>query len=100
VRGVNVWPSAVQEIVVAHRPAATGAIRILLDFEGHSTNDRLRIQVEKAHGLDERAEGQLVDDLTSAIRSSLVFSPTIEIVGAGTLEPPGAAKVRLTERIS
>jgi phenylacetate-CoA ligase len=100
VRGVNVWPTAVQEIVVASRPLTTGAMRIVVDFEGYSTNDRLRIRVEKARGLDAEGATRLVDDLTKAIRSSLVFNPVIELVEPGALEPPGAGKVRLTERIS
>jgi phenylacetate-CoA ligase len=100
VRGVNVWPTAVQEIVVAHRPATTGAMRILVDFEGHATNGRLRIAVEKAAGLDQGASERLRDDLTKTLRSALVINPVIEIVDPGVLEPPGAGKVRLVERLS
>jgi phenylacetate-CoA ligase len=100
VKGVNVWPTAVQEIVVAHRPATTGAMRILIDFEGHSTNGRLRISVERAPELDGAAVERLREDLVKALRSALVINPVIDIVEPGVLEPPGAAKVRLVERLS
>jgi phenylacetate-CoA ligase len=100
VRGVNVWPTAVQEIVVAHRPATTGAMRIVVDFDGHATNDRLRIRVERAEGLDEAGAARLGDDLVRAMRSALVINPDVEIVDPGVLEPPGAAKVRLVERVT
>lgn len=99
VRGVNVWPTAVQEIVVAHRPATTGAMRILVDFAGHSTTGRLRIAVERAPDLDENGAERLRDDLVKALRSALVINPVIDIVEPGVLEPPGAAKVRLVDRL-
>ena len=99
VRGVNVWPTAVQDIVVGHRPAATGAMRILVDFEGHATNRALRIQVERAPGLGAGGADSLASSVTAAIRSALAFSPKIEIVEPGSVDPPGAGKVRLVERV-
>jgi phenylacetate-CoA ligase len=99
VRGVNVWPTAVQDIVVAHRPATTGALRILVDFEGHATNRPLRIQVERAPDLDAAGCDALASSLAAAIRSALAFTPRIEVVAPGSVEPPGAGKVRLVERI-
>jgi phenylacetate-CoA ligase len=100
VRGVNVWPTAVQEIVVAHRPAATGAMRILVDFEGHATNRPLQIQVERGNGLDPAGSEALAASVTEAIRSALVFTPSVEIVEPGSVEQPGAGKVRLVERVT
>ncbi len=100
VRGINVWPTAVQEIVGAHRPATTGAMRILIDFEGHSTNGRLRIAVERAPDVDAGGADRLRDDLARALHSALAIKPIIEVVDPGVLEPPGAAKVRLVERIT
>lgn len=99
VRGVNVWPTAVQEIVVGQRPATTGAMRIVVDFEGHATNERLVIHVERAPGVDEAGTLRLRDNLVKAMRSALVINPQIVIVEPGSLEPPGAAKVRLVERL-
>jgi phenylacetate-CoA ligase len=95
VRGVNVWPSAVQDVIVAQRPHTTGAMRILVDFEGHATNGNLRLQVERGTA----AGPDLVDVLARGIRSQLAFTPAIELVEPGTLETPGAAKLRLVERV-
>jgi phenylacetate-CoA ligase len=97
VRGVNVWPSAVHDVIVAHRPETTGSMRIIVDFEGHSTNSNLRVRVERGPSLGE--DGDLAERLTRSIRSQLAFTPAIELVDTGSLETPGAAKARLVERV-
>ena len=40
VRGINVWPTAVQEMITAFRPADHGRMRIVADFDGHSPSAR------------------------------------------------------------
>ncbi|QEC46975.1 phenylacetate--CoA ligase [Baekduia soli] len=97
VRGINVWPTAVQEIVTAFRPRTTGAMRIVADFEGHSTQRPLRVEVERAPG---EGEAALADDLTRSIHSRLVFSADVAVLEPGTLARPGAAKVQLVHRVA
>lgn len=97
VRGINVWPTAVQGLVASFRPRATGAMRILVDFDGYSTQRPLRIQVERASA--EVDAEQLCQDLLRSISSRLVFSAAVEILDPGALEVPGAAKVKLIERV-
>ena len=97
VRGINVWPTAVQGLVASFRPRATGAMRILVDFGGYSTQRPLRIQVERA---STEVDGErLAQDLARSISSRLVFSAAVEILDPGELEVPGAAKVKLIERV-
>ncbi len=98
VRGINVWPTAVQEVVAGFRPRATGAMRILADFEGYTTQKPLRVQVERA-GAAVDAEA-LAADIERSLSSRLVFSALVECVEEGVLAPPGAAKVKLVERVS
>lgn len=98
VRGINVWPTAVQGVVADFAPRTTGAMRIVVDFPGHSTNGNLVIKVEHAPDLPPEAHDDLVRDITAAIRSRLSFRADVRLVPAGELEPPGAAKVRLVER--
>ena len=95
VRGINVWPTAVQEVVAGFRPRATGVMRIVADFEGYSTQRPLRIQVERAAGVDGEA---LAADIARSLASRLVFSASVECLEVGVLDPPGAAKVKLVER--
>ncbi|WP_051248070.1 phenylacetate--CoA ligase family protein [Nocardioides halotolerans] len=98
VRGINVWPTAVQEIVAGYAPRTTGAMRIVLDFEGYTTNDHLRIEVERGTEATTDDDATLARDITSAIRSKLVFQADVHVVGPGEIEPPGAGKVKLVER--
>jgi phenylacetate-CoA ligase len=100
VRGVNVWPTAVADVVAAHRPQTTGAMRILVDFEGHSTSRNLRIQIERSSAVSPTQATALAELLAQRIRSLLMFTAVVEIVAPGALEHPGAGKVRLVERVS
>jgi phenylacetate-CoA ligase len=97
VRGINVWPTAVQGLVASFRPRATGAMRILVDFSGYTTQRPLRVQVERAGAAVDAAE--LAQDLASSISSRLAFSAEVEVLDPGELEVPGAAKVKLIERV-
>lgn len=96
VRGINVWPTAVQDVITGFVPRTTGVMRIVADFEGYATQRPLRIQVERA-GAGEDAE-RLADDIAKSLSSRLVFSSQVEILEPGTLARPGAAKVKLVER--
>jgi phenylacetate-CoA ligase len=100
VRGINVWPTAVQEVVAGFAPRSTGALRIVLDFEGYTTNSHLRIEVERGTGASTDDDAVLARDITSALRSRLVFQADVHILGPGEIEPPGAGKVKLVERRS
>ena len=97
VRGINVWPTAVQEVVAGFRPRATGVMRILADFEGYTTQRPLHIQIERAStDIDHLA---LAADIEQSLSSRLVFSAAVECVDPGVLEAPGAAKVKLVHRV-
>jgi phenylacetate-CoA ligase len=98
VRGINVWPTAVQEVVAGFAPRSTGAMRIVLDFEGYTTNSHLRIDVERGATASTDDDTALAKDIVSAIRSRLVFQADVHVVAPGEIEPPGAGKVKLVER--
>jgi phenylacetate-CoA ligase len=78
VRGVNVFPLAVQDVLVGMRPALTGEFRIVLD-RPPPIDYEPRLIVE--------GEGEaLALEVTRAIRSRLNFTPAVEVVAPGTLE--------------
>jgi phenylacetate-CoA ligase len=96
VRGVNVWPGAVKDVVMSLRPRTTGQLQILLDQPGPRVEPPLRLQVEMADtAVDE-------DDLRKAleyeIRSRLIFSPSIELVPPGSL-PRTEMKTQLVRNL-
>jgi phenylacetate-CoA ligase len=98
VRGVNVWPTAVQEVISSFQPGTSGSFRIIADFEGHATNDPLRMQVEVGADIGPSETIAIKDQIARRIREMLVFQPNIEMVRSGTLPKPGSAKVSLIER--
>ena len=83
VAGVNVWPSAVKEVVEELHPRVTGAIQILLGAPGPRVDPPLRLQAE--HGAGERDLSGLTAELERRVRDRLVVSARVELVPPGTL---------------
>src|SRR5262249_13514955 len=59
VRGINVFPSAVKEVVMTHRPRASGELRIIADFAGHTTQRPLSVHVERGEQAPEADDAEL-----------------------------------------
>jgi phenylacetate-CoA ligase len=98
VRGINVWPSAVREVVIGFQPWTTGNVRIVADFPGHSTEQRLKVRVEHAPGLEGPRVAELADELERRITQVLAFRPRLELVPPGVLPEAGVNKTMLVER--
>lgn len=99
VRGINVWPSAVRELVVGFQPRLTGNLRIIADFEGHSTEQRLKIRVEHAPDLTSAQVEEVGADLERRITQVLAFRPRLELVPVGVLPEAGINKTALVDRV-
>lgn len=99
VRGVNLFPSAVQDLIEAMRPTVSGQVRVVADFEGHSTQARLKLLVERAEqeppGLSLPA---LKNDIEARVRGALSVKAEVLLAPHGSIEKPGAAKVKLVLR--
>jgi phenylacetate-CoA ligase len=80
VRGVNVFPLGVQDILYAMRPAVTGEFRIILDHEP-PIDYAPRVLVERG----EDASADLAQRVADAIQTRLNFTPAIELVAAESL---------------
>ncbi|HEX7034953.1 MAG TPA: hypothetical protein VF210_04230, partial [Pseudomonadales bacterium] len=91
VRGVNLFPSAVQDLVESMRPAVSGQVRLVADFEGHSTQRNLTVLVERAEaeptGLSLPA---LKDEIERRIRGALAVKADVLLAPHGSIEKPGA----------
>ncbi len=99
VRGVNVFPAAIKEVVVGLRPRTTGYLKIDIDFPGHSTYEPLNLRVEVAGG-DTGAFPNLAGEIQQAIRSALSVGTAVSLVPEGAIERPGTQKEKLVERIA
>jgi phenylacetate-CoA ligase len=81
--GVNVFPSAIKDVITALRPRVTGDMLILLDKPGPTVTPPLKIQVEYSH--DEKDLETLKKELEGILRDKLVFKADVELVSEGTL---------------
>jgi len=77
VRGVNVFPSAVREVVARFHPRVTGAILIQPRSRGVRQDLPLRVTVE--------GEPDLAAAIAAEIRSRLTFAPELRMVAPGSL---------------
>jgi phenylacetate-CoA ligase len=90
VRGVNVFPSAVREVVARFQPRVTGAIEIRPKARGVKQSPPLKILVEGS------AEPGLAGSIAEEIRSALLFSAEVQLVAPQTL-PRSEYKSKLVD---
>jgi phenylacetate-CoA ligase len=99
VRGVNLFPSAVQDLVESMAPAVSGQVRLVADFEGHSTQGNLKVLVERAeHEPPGTSTAALKQEIEARIRGALAVKADVLLAPHGSIEKPGAAKVKLVLR--
>ena len=83
VRGVNVFPSAVREVVSAFSPDVSGHILVRPQAPGVKQEPPLPVSVELAR--DARADEALADAIRDRLRAVLVVQTHVELVPWGTL---------------
>lgn len=93
VLGVNVFPSAIRDLVQAMHPRTTGAIQVVLPEAGPRVEPPLRVQVERGEQAGDRAE--LTTRIEEAIRTRLSVRAEVDLVPPGSLER-SEMKTRLT----
>ncbi len=78
VRGVNVFPTAVREVVNEFVPAVSGVLTIRPHAKGTRQDPPLRVVVELAEGAGENND--LAERIRSRIREKLVFTSQVVLV--------------------
>ena len=84
VRGVNVFPSAVREVVGAFAPDVSGHILVTPTAQGVKQDPPLPVSVELADGRD--ADQELADAIRERLRDVLVVQTRVELVPWGSLQ--------------
>ena len=84
VRGVNVFPSAIREVVNEFVPAVSGHILVKPTAAGVKQEPPLPIAVELAQGLS--GDEALAEAIRSRLRGVLVFTAAIEFLPWGSLQ--------------
>ena len=99
VLGVNVFPSAVKDVVSSFYPKTTGEVQIVLEEPGPGVKPPLRVIAEFGHGSPELAE--LQKEVERKIKAVLSVPSAVELVPPGTLprfEMKGQLVKKLYER--
>ncbi len=84
VRGVNVFPSAIREIVSAFAPAVSGYIVVKPETRDVQQQPPLPVSVELAQGA--AADDALAEAIRQRLREALVVQTRIELVAWGSLQ--------------
>jgi phenylacetate-CoA ligase len=84
VRGVNVFPSAVREVVSAFTPAVSGNILVRPESPGTKQEPPLPVSVELARGAE--PDGDLAEAIRERLRNLLVVQTRVELVPWGSLQ--------------
>jgi phenylacetate-CoA ligase len=95
VRGVNVFPSAVREVVSAFAPRVSGNILVKPRSPGVKQEPPLPVTVELAR--DEAGADVLAEAIRERLRDVLVVQTRVELVPWGALER-SEYKSKLVER--
>ena len=83
VRGVNVFPSAVREVVSAFEPKVSGQILVKAQAPGVKQEPPLPVSVELARGTT--ADAGLAEEIRERLRNVLVVQTRVELVPWGSL---------------
>lgn len=83
VRGVNVFPSAVREVVSGFAPTVSGHIVVRPQAPGVKQDPPLPVTVELAQGA--APDQELADQIGARLRSALVVQTRVELVPWGSL---------------
>ena len=97
VRGVNVWPTAVADVVNSFRPRLNGRFRIALDRTGHHHDPPLLIVAETAGAGASAAAGLQPAEVEAALRDRLIVTCKVDFVAEATF-PRTHTKERLLWR--
>jgi phenylacetate-CoA ligase len=95
VRGVNVFPSAVREVVGSFAPAVSGSVVVVPSRAGVKQDPPLPVRVELAPGGD--GGERLANEIAARVRRLLTVQVRVELVPFGTLGR-SEYKSRLVER--
>jgi phenylacetate-CoA ligase len=93
VRGVNLFPTALREIVNEFAPATTGVVMIKPRSAGVRQDPPLPVKVEAA----DPSQPELAERIRARVREALLVTAAIELVAAGSL-PRSEYKSKLVDR--
>jgi len=83
VRGVNIFPSAVRDVVSAFAPRVSGHILVRPQAKGVKQEPPLPVSIELGRGVT--ADAELAEAIRERVRNVLVVQTRVELVPWGSL---------------
>lgn len=96
VLGVNVFPSAIRDVVGSLRPLTTGEIQVVLDKPGPGVDPPVKIEVE--YGREATNLEELKKEIETLLNSRLNFRAAVNLVPEGSL-PRFEMKAQLIKKL-
>jgi phenylacetate-CoA ligase len=97
VKGVNVYPTAIKDIVAAFVPDVTGEMRVVLEAPPLRVVPPLRLKIEHGAGVGREDLPRLLEKITEALHNKLKIRPEIRFVAPGEL-PKETRKTPIFEK--
>lgn len=86
VKGTNVFPTAIKEVITDFMPNVTGEMRIVLNNPPPRVEPPLILKVEFGREIVKEALPKLTEDLKRALHNKLRVTPEIEWVAPGSID--------------
>lgn len=95
VRGVNVFPTQVEEVVLAE-PRLGGNYQILLSRDGHLDNVEIRVELQKQYSdtLGESERAAIAKDVAHRIKTLIGISTRVSVLGFDAIPRTQTGKAR------
>ena len=89
VRGMNVFPSALQSVVASFAPKTTGKMRVILDAPGPAVDPPLNIEVECNEGIGAHEWADLKAQIDHTLRQQLTVRTDVSLLAFGGFKRDG-----------
>jgi phenylacetate-CoA ligase len=86
VKGVNVYPAAIREVVNKFAPDVTGEMRIILDSPPPRVIPPLKLKIEYGKSISPEGLSLLEEKIKVTLHNMLKINPVIEFVPSGSFE--------------
>ncbi len=97
VKGVNIYPAAIKDVVASFIPDVTGKIRIVLESPPPRVVPPLKLKIEHGENIGKGELEHLGDKITKALHEKIKVRPEIQFVSPGTF-PSESRKTPVFEK--
>lgn len=99
VKGVNVYPVGIKDVVTSFSPKVTGEMQILLYEPPPRVVPPLKMVVEYGKEIQESQLDSLKKEIEEKISAKLKVKPEIKFVPPGTIKKDPTKKTKLLEKV-